>query len=134
LSAKDRGKFLREKRDIAIARTGIRLQAAYHALGRLNKQNTQHRYPHLILKKANDQASQKYVPGPYEGRVALIQSKGSIAGLGSPSPNWEPYVVGGLEVHELPVYPKGMLIEPFCRSLAQILNQLLAGRDVEGAR
>jgi amino acid adenylation domain-containing protein len=135
LSAKDRGKFLREKRDIAIARTGIRLQAAYHALGRLSKQNKQHRYPHLILKKANDQASQKYVPGPYEGRVALIQSKGSIAGLGSPSPNWEPYVAGGLEVHELPVYPKGMLIEPFCRSLAQVLNQLLAcGRDVEGAR
>jgi hypothetical protein len=30
-----------------------------------------------------------------------------------------------LEIHELPVYPKGMLVEPFCRILAETLQNCL---------
>jgi amino acid adenylation domain-containing protein len=126
LCAKDREKFLSEKWDITITRAGIRLQAALHALRRLGKQKTQHQYPHLILKRINDQAAMEYEPAPYRGRVAVIRSKGSFIGFGSPSLGWEELVGGGLEIHELPIYAKGMLIEPFCRSLAQVLNQILA--------
>jgi amino acid adenylation domain-containing protein len=126
LGAKDRGKFLRQKWDILIARVQIRLYAASHAfLRRLGNKKAPHRYPHLIVKKANDRASMHYVPAPYDGRVALVRSKGSFVGLSSSTLGWDRYVTNGLEVRELPMYPKGMLLDPFCRSLAQTLNQLL---------
>jgi hypothetical protein len=73
----------------------------------------------------NDEASLRYVPSPYEGRVAVIRPKGSFLGLSSPALGWEGVVRNGLEVYELPVYPKGMLIEPFCRTLAEILQNCL---------
>ena len=38
---------------------------------------------------------------------------------------WGQIVRDGLEIHELPVFPKGMLVEPFCRSLADSLRLCL---------
>jgi hypothetical protein len=73
----------------------------------------------------NDEASLRYVPSTYEGRVAVIRPKGSFLGLGSPTLGWEGVIRTGLEVYELPVYPKGMLVEPFCRTLAETLQNCL---------
>jgi hypothetical protein len=39
---------------------------------------------------------------------------------------------GGVEIHELPVYPGGMLFEPFVAGLAEKLKTCLA--EVERAR
>jgi thioesterase domain-containing protein len=114
-----RGKFLRDKLDTSIARLGIRLRAAYHGLRRRNN------YPHLMVKKLNDQAALQYVPQPYSGRVAVIRAKGHFAGQRSPSMGWAEFVNSGLEVHQLPVYPKGILVEPFCRQLAETLKSCL---------
>ena len=71
----------------------------------------------------------EYRPQPYRGRVAVFRPRGFFAGLASPSLGWEGVVTSGLEIHELPVYPKGMLIEPFCRSLAQAIASCLSHGD-----
>ena len=82
-------------------------------------------YPHLKLTKVNDRAADEYQPQPYAGRVAVIRSKAYFTGLVSSSLGWNESVQRGLEIHELPVYPKGMLVEPFCRMLAETLQQCM---------
>jgi hypothetical protein len=78
------------------------------------------------VKKVNDQAAFDYVPQPYNGRVVLIRPKGYFVGQKSYGLGWDGVVRRELEVHELPVYPKGILVEPFCRKLAETLNLSLS--------
>jgi len=123
ISAKERKQFVRQKLDVEWARLGVRLR---HTASRLRAYSNgeQNKYPHLLIKKLNDEASLRYLPSPYEGRVAVIRPKGSFLGMGSPTLGWEG-VIRNLEVYELPVYPKGMLVEPFCRTLAATLQRCL---------
>jgi phthiocerol/phenolphthiocerol synthesis type-I polyketide synthase E len=125
LDGRDRARFLREKLDIAIARAGIAIQGIYHAFQRFGSLKKTHHYPHLIVKKINHQAVEDYEPSPYHGRVVLIRSKGAFVGFDSSSLGWKECIGEGLKIHELPFYPRGMLIEPFCRSLAQTLKLAL---------
>ena len=125
IRTKDRKKFLSEKFDIALYRLGIRFRAAYHALRRMGGLEAPAAYPHLIVKKVNDDAAGRYVPSAYSGRVAVIRSQGSFLGLASPTLGWNEVVRERLEVYELPVYTKGMLIEPFCLSLGETLRLCL---------
>jgi hypothetical protein len=118
---------LKEKVDIAFGRLRIRLQAALHAMSALGGKNGHDNFPHLIIKKANDHAVGQYTPQPYNGRVVIIRSSGYFAGLTDPNYGWGDFVREGLEIHQLPMYPKGMLIEPFCQKLAQALKTCLAG-------
>jgi len=128
LPENDRERFLKEKVDIAIGRLSIRLQAALHAMRLLGKSEPDD-FPHLMIKKVNDDAARRYTPRPYTGRVAVIRSKGYFAGLTDPNYGWGKVVREGLEIHQLPMYPKGMLIEPFCRELANTLELCLHRPD-----
>jgi amino acid adenylation domain-containing protein len=125
IRSEDRRKFLSEKVDIELTRLGMRLHAGYQFLQRACGGKTHNNYPHLIIKKVNDQAGLRYVPQPYGGRVALIRPKGNFFGFTDPSLGWSEIVRHDLEVHELPLYPKGMLVEPFCRLLAETLKLCL---------
>jgi len=125
LGAKDRKKFLKQKADVETSRLGIRLRAAYHALMNLRSAEKRTSYPHLIVGKINHEAMHRYDPRPYNGRVAVIRPKGNFLGLTSRSLGWSEVVGDGLEIHELPVYPKGILVEPFCRLLADALKLCL---------
>jgi hypothetical protein len=58
--------------------------------------------------------------------VAVIRPKEYFLGFTDPKYGWDQVVNEGLEIYELPVYPKGMLVDPFCRSLAMTLTTLLA--------
>jgi hypothetical protein len=126
----ERGGFLREKLDIARTRLQIRLRALSYRFERGGPKKLQRGYPHLLIKKVNDQAAFQYVPKVYSGRVAVIMPKRYFAGLRSPTFGWGGLVHEGPEVHEVPEYPKGMLVEPFCRSLAGIVKRCLADVSV----
>ncbi len=125
IQSKDRRKFLSEKIDIELTRFKIRLHATYHALQGVLGRKVHDSYPHLAVRKVNDKAVVRYVPQPYAGRVAVIRPRGNFAGLSSPTLGWDKIVPNGLEIHELPVRPKGMLVEPFCRLLADTLKSCL---------
>jgi amino acid adenylation domain-containing protein len=122
---KDRKKFLRDKVDVGLGRLRIRVHAGRYALLRACGWKTSDSYPHLAIKKMNDQAALRYVPQPYDGRVAVIRPKGHFLGLADATLGWREVVPHGLEVHQLPVYPKGILVEPFCRLLAETLKPRL---------
>jgi thioesterase domain-containing protein len=118
----DRWNFVREKWDVALARLGIRFRALSHALHVGSSTRSQNGYPHLQVKRVNDQAASRYVPGAYSGRVVVIQPKANFTGLNDPSLGWGEVVHDGLLVRKIPVYPKGMLVEPFVQVLAQELS------------
>ena len=122
LAEKNRHRFLAEKLDTEWTRLSIKLQAISQLFSRTNRHDEVASYPHLKIKKVNDQANFEYVPQLYKGRVVIFRPKGHFAGEVDPNLGWGEYIQGGLEVHELPMYPRGMLVEPFCRKLAETLN------------
>jgi amino acid adenylation domain-containing protein len=133
IRGEDRKKFLSEKMDIALTRLGIRFRTAQSQFRRLAGHASQNGYPHLMIKRVNDDAAAQYLPRPYAGRVAIIRSKGSFVNYDSPDLGWGPFVREGLEIHALEVYQKGMLIEPFCRLLAEKLRLCLGPHAEEVA-
>ena len=122
---KDRWNFIREKWDVELTRVGIKLRALYHALYVRSSRAIQNSYPHLLVKRVNDHAMRQYVPRPYSGRVVVIRPKGNFWGLDLPTLGWGEVVRDGLEIRELPIYPKGMLVKPFVQTLAQELKACL---------
>jgi hypothetical protein len=122
---KDRWNFVREKWDVELARFGIRLRALYYALHVRGSPGVRKSYPHLQVKRINDQAASRYVPQPYSGRVVVIEPKANFTGLDDPSLGWSEVVHDGLEIRKIPLYPKGMLVEPFVRRLAEELKLCL---------
>jgi amino acid adenylation domain-containing protein len=126
LRGEERGKFLKQKADVESTRIGIRLRAVYHAFLRLFRVEKGVSYPFLAVGKFNHAAMHTYDPRPYDGRVAVIRPKGDFLGLTSRSLGWSDVVAADhLEIHELPVYPKGILVEPFCRLLAEAMKLCL---------
>ena len=122
---KNRWKFFREKWNVEKARADVRLRAWYDSVKSKNGDGAGTKYPHLIAKKINDRAALDYVPKPYSGRVAVFKPKLNFWGMNDSTFGWGSVVRDGMEVHELPIYPKGMLVEPFVQNLAQELEECL---------
>ena len=77
------------------------------------------------LWKINDHAAASYRPKVYQGRIASFVPKRHYARYDSPEFGWEDLALGGVNVHTLPVYPAGMLVEPFVSRLAVELKVCL---------
>jgi amino acid adenylation domain-containing protein len=117
--------FVAEKLDVALTRLRIRLQGLAHRFQRRPSHRIYRIYPHLSIKRINDRAAFRYQPRPYRGRVAVMKPKRFFSGLDEQTLGWGEVLNAGLEVHELAVYPKGMLVEPFCRELAEKVTRCL---------
>jgi acyl transferase domain-containing protein/thioesterase domain-containing protein len=122
---KSRWKFFREKWNIEMARADVRFRALYHSMKSKNGAGAESKYPHLIAKKINDRAAVEYVPKPYSGRVAVFKPKLNFWGMNDSTFGWGKVIRDGMEVHEMPIYPKGMLVEPFVQNLATELQACL---------
>ena len=74
------------------------------------------------LWEANDRAAATYKPEVYPGRITLFRPIKQYALYDNPELGWENLAEGGVDDHILPVYPAGMLVEPFVKQLAEELN------------
>jgi len=70
----------------------------------------------------NEEATMKYVPRPYPGVITDFRPRQQYARYVGPDLNWEKIAQGGCEVVMLPVFPAGMLMEPFVKDLATELS------------
>ena len=131
IPGEDRWKFLKEKFDIARTRMGIRFRAASHKFQKRGTAAPPAAYRNILVRQVNDQAAIDYVPQPYDGRVAVIRPKGCFRGLASRTLGWDGVVRKQLELYELDVYTKGMLVEPFCRSLAETVIRCVTTESAE---
>jgi thioesterase domain-containing protein len=124
----ERWKFLRQKLNVASHRLTVRFQEIRDRYLRRAAGSSLHKH-HSRVRLNNDRASLGYTPTSYRGRVALIRPKVYFAGLNSPTFGWDRVVGDGLEIREIPVYPRGMLVEPFCQALAETVKLCLASAD-----
>jgi phthiocerol/phenolphthiocerol synthesis type-I polyketide synthase E len=114
--------FLQEKSKIAWSRKDVLLGAI------LSKINTKLRLGDgqssvlYDIWKACDQAALDYVPKAYLGRITQFLPIKHYACFNNPEVGWDKLAAGGLETYVLPVYPRGMLVEPFVPLLAEKLN------------
>jgi amino acid adenylation domain-containing protein len=85
------------------------------------------KHPVVVLEGVNDRAAEQYQPGGYKGKVTVFKPRSFYAGMGDPQLGWgHDSVKGGVVVVDLPVYPAGMLVEPFVQNLARELKACLA--------
>lgn len=72
--------------------------------------------------RTNDRACTNYVPKPYPGVIADFRPIKQYRMFNKPEAKWDEVAQRGQEVVTLPVYPAGMLVEPFVKHLAAALS------------
>jgi phthiocerol/phenolphthiocerol synthesis type-I polyketide synthase E len=77
--------------------------------------------------QANDLACQKYVPKPFPGVVTDFRPLKQYRAFDKPDTKWDRLALQGQTVVVLPVYPAGMLLEPFVKHLAFALRKAIDG-------
>jgi thioesterase domain-containing protein/acyl carrier protein len=75
--------------------------------------------------KANDKACFAYAPKPYGGRITNFRPVKQYSLFDQPAAKWDALAQGGHQVVMLPVYPAGMLNEPFVKHLAVALSKAI---------
>src|ERR1700722_1411956 len=75
--------------------------------------------------QANDLACQKYVPKPFPGVVTDFRPLTQYRAFNKPDAKWDQLALKGETIVVLPVYPAGMLLEPFVKHLAVALRQAI---------
>ncbi|MGH9395914.1 MAG: thioesterase domain-containing protein [Terriglobia bacterium] len=94
-------------------------------LARLDRRSRTEGPPSRLLARiweANDRACSNYIPKPYPGSVTDFRPIKQYRIFNQPNLKWDRLALEGQEVITLPVYPAGMLVEPFVRHLAAALR------------
>jgi len=73
--------------------------------------------------QANDRACTSYVPKPYNGVVTDFRPMKQYRRFSRPDAKWDGLALGGQKIVTLPLYPAGMLLEPFVKQLAIALRR-----------
>jgi amino acid adenylation domain len=81
-------------------------------------------YPHLHIAHMYDEALIRYEPQKYSGTLHLFVAYKRFAGFTDPLWGWGG-VADYVSLNELPVFPRGTLVEPYVRILAERLNNAL---------
>ena len=71
----------------------------------------------MIVRSGN------YVPQPYPGKVTDFRPAKQYRIFNKREAKWDRLAKGGQEIIVLPVYPAGMLLEPFVEHLAVALRK-----------
>ncbi len=113
--------FFREKIDVLRKRIPVWMGTLRSLLGRGGDQTNSS----VIMAQAwetNDRAAWSYVPKPYSGALLDFRPMRQYRVFSKPGLKWERLALGGQQVIVLPVYPAGMLLEPFVKCLAETLR------------
>jgi thioesterase domain-containing protein/acyl carrier protein len=121
VSNKEKIIFLKEKAKTAGERTGEKISFITTKLTS-KFSNNGNAGSLQSLQKLNDQAALSYIPEPYNGKVVVFTPQDMFANFDDESFGWGELVKDNLKIVELPIYPKGMLVEPFVEKLASSLR------------
>ena len=73
----------------------------------------------------NERVAAEYIPAPYPGRITQFCPVRNYTELNNADVGWEELAQGGVDVHKLPVYPAGMLMEPYVGQLALKITEAI---------
>jgi acyl carrier protein len=117
--------FFQEKAKVAWSRKNVWLGSLTSKLGIGSRIGDGRNSVLSNFWEASEQAAIDYVPREYPGRITEFLPKVNYACFDGSELGWEKLAIGGLETHVLPVYPRGMLVEPFVKLLAEQLKDCI---------
>jgi thioesterase domain-containing protein/acyl carrier protein len=77
--------------------------------------------------QANDLACQRYVPRPHPGVITDFRPLKQYRAFDKQDAKWDRLALEGQAIVVLPVYPAGMLLDPFVKHLAVALRKAIDG-------
>jgi acyl transferase domain-containing protein/thioesterase domain-containing protein/acyl carrier protein len=122
LTPKEKLKFFSKKAMVEKSRIKEGMSVGLSKIAYRLSLNKGSKYPHIPIKRVNDQAFFSYKPQVYPGQVTLFRPQKFFFGADDPQFGWDGLAKEGLDVYELPVNPRGMLVEPFVQLLADKLK------------
>ena len=127
LNTADQRRFLRDKAAEAKRRAELKLRSVLSHSASYKAHRTSKKQL-VTLETINDRAAENFTPKPYPGKLTVFKSKVQYAEVRDPQLEWEDgLAAGGIDLIELPVYPAGMLMEPFVKDLAERLSACIDG-------
>ena len=120
-----KSKFFQEK--VGVLRSRIPVWRSL-LLAKFNRDPRNAASSSLVLGQiwqTNDRACWTYVPKPYPGKITDFRPVKQYRVFSKPGLKWDRLAQEGQEVIVLPVYPAGMLIEPFVEHLAVALRKCM---------
>jgi phthiocerol/phenolphthiocerol synthesis type-I polyketide synthase E len=125
LDLEGKSKFFREKMDALRSRIPVWRSLL---LAKFNHRPGNATSTSLVLGQiwqTNDRACWNYVPKPYPGKITDFRPVKQYRVFSKPGLKWDQLAQDGQEVIVLPVYPAGMLVEPFVEHLAVALRKCM---------
>jgi phthiocerol/phenolphthiocerol synthesis type-I polyketide synthase E len=118
VSFRDKMKFFQEKLKILRTRSNLWRGMLSRKLSESNSESS------LLAQvwDITDRAAVKYVAKPYPGRITDFRPLKQYSKYLGPDVYWDETASGGYDIVTLPVYPAGMLLEPFVKQLASELR------------
>jgi thioesterase domain-containing protein/NAD(P)-dependent dehydrogenase (short-subunit alcohol dehydrogenase family)/acyl carrier protein len=124
LDQKGRKTFLDEKIKVAKSRREVALGTLLSKLGRLAEAHTGTDLLPTKVWETNDLAALEYVPGRYPGKITHFRPAKEYRCHIGPALGWEA-LAQEVEVQRVPVYPAGMLVDPFVAELAACVRDCI---------
>ena len=120
LDSEGKSKFFREKKETLRTRIPVwrgMLAARFSGTASLESRILSE------IWRANDRACWDYEPKPYSGAVTDFRPIKQYRLFNKPGAKWDQLAQGGQQIIVLPVYPAGMILEPFVKHLAVALRK-----------
>lgn len=125
LGAQQKLTFLKEKGKVARGRTRVWLGGPISYVHQKFKWEKTEASFLSDIWKVNDRAAMEYEPRPYAGRAALFLAAKEYAHHLRPGVDISPMITGEYETYRLPVYPAGMMVDPFVQMLGDRLRECI---------
>ncbi len=122
LKGQERTKFIRNKAETSLGRTTARISKLTSKVGLNIENKPESGQITLSLRKANDQAQINYIPDTFYGKAVLLRPKVSFSSEPDPKFGWGEYVKGELKIYNLDVAPRGMIVDPYVKETAKIIE------------
>jgi thioesterase domain-containing protein len=124
--------FLREKAKVARNRSKMLTGGLQAQIFDKSNQNNRFDVSLSRLWEINDRAAASYRPKAFPGRLTSFIPRKHYAWYDSPEFGWENVAEKGVDLHMLPVYPAGMMVEPFVKRLASELKNCICNAAGSG--
>jgi non-ribosomal peptide synthetase component F/thioesterase domain-containing protein len=133
LNFRDKVKFFREKMKVLRNRAQIWRGILLSRLS--NSQRASKTESRVLARiwKTNDRACVAYIAKPYPGMITDFRPLRQYSKYLAPGSDWSGLAREGVEAVTLPVYPAGMLLEPFVTHLAAALKASI-GKAIQRAK
>lgn len=114
--------FFSEKLAVELGRAKVTLNILWSEVQKKLRYKGGLQYHHRQTRIINDHAYAVYHPLPYDGKITLFRTKTHYRGFNSKDFGWGHIARQGVDVVEMPFYPRGTLNDPFVEDIAERLK------------